>query len=371
MTDTRLMLVDSARDWVGEAEPAALAALLSPRDLVVVNDAATLPASLPVITEAGELLEVRVLDAPSLPDTRAVLFGPGSYLTPTEHRAPPPVLRVGDVLRVASARLVVRAVSSISPRLLTLRWEGDAAARFALLYRAGRAVQYSYVPEPLALWDVQTSFATRPWAVEMPSAARPLTASVLLALRRRGVELVALTHAAGLSATGDAALDAALPLPERYEIPQRTAEAVARTHARGGRVLAVGTTVVRALEDSAHEHGRVVAGEAVARLVLSEQTAPRVVSGLLTGIHVPGESHYRLLSALCPRATLERATATAHARGYRLHEFGDAALIFPNLQQRVRLSEKRVSRAGRAAPRRSGRTAAESRGGRRSVTPPA
>jgi S-adenosylmethionine:tRNA ribosyltransferase-isomerase len=348
MIDMRLLLVDSARGWVGEAEPKQLSSLLSPRDLVVVNDAATLPAALTVSTEAGELLEIRLLDAPYRAETRAVLFGPGSYLTPTEHRAPPPVLRVGAVLHVASSRLVVSSVSSISPRLLTLRWEGDASARFALLYRAGRAVQYSYVPEPLALWDVQTSFATRPWAVEMPSAARPLTASVLLALRRRGVELVALTHAAGLSATGDPALDAALPLPERYEIPAHTVAALARTHARGGRVLAVGTTVVRALEDSVHKHGEVVAGPAIANLVLSEQTTPRVVSGLLTGIHVPGESHYRLLSALCPQPTLERATAVARARGYRLHEFGDAALIFPHIEPRVRLGERAASQSSRS-----------------------
>lgn len=328
---TRLLLVDTQHDAIAESELSCLPGLFDERDLLVINDAATLPASLTALTADGEPLEVRLLEGPYQELTRAVLFGRGDYHTPTEQRAAPPVLARGAVITVGTGQLQVESVSALSPRLVTLRWPNDVASRFALLYRAGRPIQYSYIDEPLALWDVQTSFAARPWAVEMPSAARPLRGSVLLALRRRGVALASLTHAAGLSATGDAALDAALPLPERYEIPSETASAIERTRERGGRVVAVGTSVVRALEDSIRRTGKVAPGEQTAELVLDEHTRPQVTAGLLTGIHVPGESHYRLLSAFTKPVTLARAAAVAERGRYRTHEFGDAALFLPEL----------------------------------------
>jgi S-adenosylmethionine:tRNA ribosyltransferase-isomerase len=327
---TRMLLVDTEAHALGESRIAALPTLLDVRDLLVVNDAATLPASL-LASVGAEPVEVRLLEGPHGETTRAVLFGLGDYRTATELRPAPPKLAVGDVIAVGPARLTVAAVSSLSPRLVTLSWPGDRAARFALLYRAGRPVQYSYVPEPLALWDVQTPFAARPWAVEMPSAARPLDFAVLRSLGQRGVAIARLTEAAGLSATGDPAIDAALPMPERYEIPPETVHAIAETRGRGGRVIAVGTSVVRALEDAFARHGRVVAGAATATLVLSPSTTPRVVAGLLTGIHAPGESHYQLLAAFCEAETLTRATELARVRGYRPHEFGDAALLVPGV----------------------------------------
>lgn len=329
---TRMLLVDTRRDQLAEAEADDLPGLLAAGDLVVFNDAATLPASLHGHAR-GAALEVRLLEGPYAATTRAVLLGSGDYRTPTERRAPPPRLAVGAAIELAGFALTVSDVSALSPRLVELAWPGDRAERFRLLYRAGSPVQYSYVPEPLALWDVQTAFASRPWAVEMPSAARPLHARTLLALARRGIAVASLTHAAGLSATGDARIDAALPLPERYDIPPATVQAIAHCRARGGRLLAIGTSVVRALEDSAHRHGQVRAGEAIAELVLDRACSPRVVAGLLTGIHAPGESHYRLLAAFARARTLARAAAFAEAREYRHHEFGDAALLWPDLAQ--------------------------------------
>ena len=334
--DIRMLLVDTSLDELGECDASALPGLLDARDLLVVNDAATLPASLMASTADGRAVEVRLLEGPYSPLTRAVLFGAGDYRIPTEHRPHPPVLRPGEALRVAGCELVVNRLSALSPRLVELRWSGDLSARFELLYRAGRPVQYSYVPEPLALWDVQTSFATRPWSVEMPSAARPLRGQTLLALARRGVRIARITHAAGLSATGDAAIDAALPLPERYEIPPATLAAIAATKQRAGRVIAVGTTVVRALEDSARRHGGLRAGEAVATLVLDADSAPVVVDGLLSGVHTPDESHYRLLSAFVRAETLARAAQRASERGFRVHEFGDATLLLPGVLARRR-----------------------------------
>lgn len=305
-----------------------LPALLAPGDLVVVNDAATLPASLPGRTAEGEPFELR-LSAP-LDGLRlvGVLFGRGDWRTRTEDRPAPPALRPGAVVAVGALTAVVAAIAGRRVELEVRVDDVDQAAALAALWRALYAsaapVQYAHRQAPLPLWAVQTGYAARPWAVEMPSAGRPLTWDTLLALRRRGIDVAALTHAAGLGATGEPTLDAALPWPERYEVPTSTAAAVARARARGGRVIAIGTTVVRALEASG---GR--AGAGVATLRLDATTPRRVVDGLVSGLHVPGESHFELLAAFAARPLLARGLDLAHAHRLSGHELGDACLIVP------------------------------------------
>lgn len=331
---TRLLVVDPASGRRADARALDLPAWLGPGDLLIVNDAATLPASLPARVVRDEdvprdSLDVEVrLTGLGAATWRVVLFGAGDWRTPTERRPAPPTLAVGDRLTFGpdlSATIV--AVSPVSPRLVELAFDREGAALWAALYRAGRPVQYAYLEGPLALWSVQTVFAGRPWAAEMPSAGRPLDWETLLALRRRGVAVASLTHAAGLSSTGDAALDAALPLPERFEIPAATVAAIAAARARGGRVVAVGTTVVRALEGCVRGRGELVAGPGETDLVLGPGFEPRVVDGIVTGMHGPGESHFELLQVFAGAATLRAAFEHAAGAGYLAHEFGDAALI--------------------------------------------
>jgi S-adenosylmethionine:tRNA ribosyltransferase-isomerase len=222
----------------------------------------------------------------------------------------------------------VAAVSPISPRLVDLRFDRTGAALWSRLYRAGRPVQYAHVAAELALWHVQTRYAARPCAAELPSAGRPLAWELLLELRRRGVAFARVTHAAGLSSTGDAALDEALPLPERFEIPPETELAVARARASGARVVAVGTSVVRALEGAAAQSGGVLrAGAGRTGLRIGPGFRPAVADGLLTGMHEPTASHFALLQAFAPGALIERAYDHAARAGYLGHEFGDSNLI--------------------------------------------
>jgi S-adenosylmethionine:tRNA ribosyltransferase-isomerase len=329
--DTRLLRVDPATAALEDRRFGELAVLLRTGDLLVVNDAATLPASLLAETRLGPV-EARLTGAGPTPrEWSAVLMGPGSWRQRTEDRPPPPVLRDGDVLSFQGGlQASVARVSGLSPRLVTLSFAAEGEALWSGLYRAGRPVQYSYLSGPLALWDVQTSYAGRPWAAELPSAGRPLTAGLLGDLRRAGVEIAALTHAAGLSSTGDPSLDAALPLPERYDVPPETAQAVRRARGRG-RVVAVGTTVVRALEGCAAANGgEVVPGEGITELRVSAALEPAVVDGVLTGIHEPGASHFELLCAFAERALLDRAHRHAEAEGYLAHEFGDSCLVLPS-----------------------------------------
>jgi S-adenosylmethionine:tRNA ribosyltransferase-isomerase len=319
----RLLDVDVASLRFRSVRISQLAALFEPGDLLVVNDAATLPASLFAEAPGGARVEVRLLGERIAGSFDALLFGPGDWRTPTERRPPPPRLAVGATLRFAtelSAQVVT--VDPEAPRFVELSFVGDRSSFWPALYRHGRPIQYAHVAGPLELWHVQTRFAARPWASELPSAGRPLSWEALLALRRRGVGLVSLTHAAGLSSTGSSELDRRLPRAERYDIPPTTSAAIARTRAAGGCVIAVGTTVVRALEASA-----AAPGPGVAELVIGRGFRPRVVDGVLTGVHEPGTSHFALLEAFAPRSLLERAYRYSLEQGYLHHEFGDSWLV--------------------------------------------
>jgi S-adenosylmethionine:tRNA ribosyltransferase-isomerase len=310
---------------------ADLPALLDPGDLLIVNDAGTVPASF-AGEAAGQPVEVRLAAPGEEPaEWTAVLFGTGSWRQRTEDRPPPPQLRAGDTIELGpDLRAEVRRVWPISPRLVDLRLQSAEGALWPAVFHAGRPVQYSHLVGPLALWHVQTAYGSRPWAVEAPSAGRPLTIALLQDLRSRGVRVEPLTHAAGLSSTGDPAIDACLPLPERYEIPEGTVEAVEETQAKRGRVVAVGTTVVRALEGSyAANGGRLLAGPGVTDLRLGVDHRRRVVSGLLTGLHEPGTSHFSLATAFAPAGLLEAAFLHAEERSYLGHEFGDSSLLLP------------------------------------------
>jgi len=333
----RLLVVDPAAGKMADFEVGELPSRLRAGDLLVVNDAATLPASLQAHATDGAPVEVRLLGPAEEGQWAAAVLGAGNWRWRTEDRPAPPPLPVGSTLTFRAAaddsaplRATVVSISEVSPRLLRLAFDRQGDALWSAVYRRGRPVQYSYVRAPLALWHVQTAYASRPWAAEAPSAGRPLTWRVLLEARRRGIALAAVTHAAGLSSTGEPALDAALPLPERFDIPEETVAAVTRAHTAGGRVVAVGTTVVRALEGAAENGGGSLrGGEGTTTLRIDRAFRPRLVDGLLTGLHQPGESHFDLLQAFAPEPLLRRALAHAEEEGYLAHEFGDSCLILP------------------------------------------
>jgi S-adenosylmethionine:tRNA ribosyltransferase-isomerase len=308
-----------------------LATLFRPGDVVIANDAATLPASLHGIHVAsGAAVEVRLAGWVSFGDSArfmAIAFGEGDHRTRTEDRPPPPPMSLGD--RLALGPLVAIIEDMIShPRLFTLRFTGPRAAVMAGLARHGRAIQYAHVPEPLPLWDVWTAIAADPIAFEPPSAGFALDWRTLGAWRSRGVHFTTLTHACGISSTGDPLLDLKLPLDEPYRIPKRTALAIKRAKSAGRRIIAIGTTVVRALESAANDDGRVRPGDGLASGRIDEETGLRVVDAILTGVHQPGESHFELLRAFAPDAVLDEISRNLTAHAYRTHEFGDSLLLY-------------------------------------------
>lgn len=335
--DAKLLVVDALgrlthrprRDWVE---------LLGPCDLVIANDAATLPASLHgAHLRSGAPIEVRLagrdtLAVDAVHEFKVVVFGDGDHRQRTEDRPPPPPLQPGDLLRLGRGTAPLYATVQRlldHPRLALLRLHGNVDAIWAGLARHGRPIQYAHVPEPLQLWDVWTPIAGLPVAFEPPSAGFALDWASVQALRARGIGFATLTHAAGLSSTGDAALDARLPFDEPYFIAPSTADAIARTRAAGGRIVAVGTTVVRALEHAAAQSpdGLPRAGEGLATQKIGPGTALRLIDALLSGTHEAGTSHYELLRAFASDAALREADRALDAHGYRTHEFGDSVWV--------------------------------------------
>jgi len=326
----RLLVVDE-HGGIEHAARAKLAQFLRPGDLLVANDAATLPASLHgVHARSGRSIELRLAGRESLrvdAATRftAVLMGEGDWRLDTNARPAPPTVEPGDALAFPGLR--ARVLRVVAARIVEVDFECAADVLWAALARHGRPVQYAHLREPLALWDVWTPFAGAPLAFEPPSAGFAIDWALLRVLRERGIGFATLTHAAGLSATGDAALDARLPLDEPYRIPASTALAIQRARDSGARVVAVGTTVVRALEHSAAVHGRAVAGEGLATQRIGALTRLRVVDALLSGTHEPGTSHHALLRAFVDERTLARVDDALERHAYRTHEFGDSVLM--------------------------------------------
>ena len=329
--NAKLLVVD-ARRRIGHVPRSALVEFLRSEDLVIANDSATVPASLHgVHTGTGRLIEVRLAGRPSLRTEdvgrfTAVVFGHGDFRMRTEDRPAPPPLAVGDRLALGPLRATIERLDH--PRFVSLIFDGTPDQIWAGLAHHGRPIQYTHIKTPLALWDVWTRIAGPPVAFEAPSASFVLDWHVLATLRERGTEFATITHAAGISSTGDDELDHLLPFDEPYRIPEATASAIRRAKSRGGRVIAVGTSVVRALEDAATQGGGLVqAGQGLARERLGPTSRLRVVDAILSGTHEPGTSHYELLRAFIDDATLLRTTAELEAGAYRTHEFGDSVFI--------------------------------------------
>jgi S-adenosylmethionine:tRNA ribosyltransferase-isomerase len=315
----------------------SLSKLLHAGDLVVFNDARTLPASLRLLAEddsspfEGRLLQppLSTSAGPALSLT-LMLFAGIDHHQATERRTHARVLHDGQRLQLVGrdgersayghVRVSANHLLLHSARVIELHFDNSV---LPLVHKFGRPIQYSYIDKELELWDVQTLFARAPCAIEAPSAAYLFNQAQVAELQARGVQFAAITHAAGISSTGDPELDRQLPLPERSEISYATQIAVARAVAERRRVIAVGTSVVRALEGNVDGDGRLRSGTFTTSLRLSGTSQRRIVRGMLTGVHSAGTSHFELLSAFQSATALEAALCRSEQLGLLHHEFGD------------------------------------------------
>jgi S-adenosylmethionine:tRNA ribosyltransferase-isomerase len=220
------------------------------------------------------------------------------------------------------ARLELSVPYASSARLWLARLRTDEPV-LSYLARHGHPIRYGYVHGHWPLEAYQTAFARRPGSAEMPSAARPFTPELVTRLTASGVLVAPITLHTGVSSLehGEA------PYPERYAVPPETARLVGAVHGWDGRVIAVGTTVVRALETVAREDGSVRPGAGWTRLMVTPRRGVRSVDGLITGWHEPEATHLQMLEAIAGAGLLHRAYATAREAGYLWHEFGDSLLV--------------------------------------------
>ena len=321
--DARLLAVDRRTGAFRDSRLADLPSLLDPGDLLVVNDAGTLPASFAGMLR-GSPVELRLSAWRADGAFEAVLFGPGDWRSRTEDRHAPPAVQVGDTIQLSG--LTAHVDEQSGPRAIRVHFNLLGDPLVLALLRVGRPVQYAHLRRPLDPWDIQTPWAGRPWSMELPSAAFPWTFGLVAALWAKGIELTPLTHGCGLSSTGDRALDASLPWPERYELPPATTQAIMARKQEGKRVIAVGTSVTRALE-SATTNGELTPGAGIATLRITPSHPLRVVHGLISGLHDPSESHFDLLGAFLRPDLLKPAWEHASQAGYLSHEYGDLCLI--------------------------------------------
>ncbi len=292
---------------------------LAPGTLLVVNTSATLPASLPA-WHAGL--------GPFLANV-STSYRNGLYLVEPRKSAAEPgplPLEVGDPLEIAGLNARLVAPHPGLPRLWFLQVESDLRPA---MEQAGTPIRYGYLEPPYPPIEAyQTFFSQVPGSAEMPSAGRPFTARVVDALRSKGIELAPITLHTGVSShelEADEVEKQAL-YAEPFEVPQRTAEAVTAARREGRPVIAVGTTVVRALE-SAWEGERVRATAGFTRLLIHPGRPVKSVNGLITGLHDPLASHLALLYAIAPKERVREGYAEAVREGYLWHEFGDSHLL--------------------------------------------
>jgi S-adenosylmethionine:tRNA ribosyltransferase-isomerase len=323
--EVRLLVSPGAADPV-DTRFDQISKFLDPGDLLVVNTSATVPAALDGRLPDGQPIVLHL--SGELPGGvwLVEVREPANGSTVPMSLESPVVI---ELLAGGHVRLLERFARS--QRL----WLAAFDLRRPVLETAarhGRAIRYRHVAHDWPIDCYQTVFSREPGSVEMPSASRPISNAVVADLVARGVAIAPLLLHTGVSSLegGEA------PYPERYRVPLATADFANAIHARGGRVVAAGTTVVRALASVTDEHGDVHPGEGWTEVVVTPERPVRSVDGLLTGWHEPESSHLMMLEAFAGRSALEHAYATAIDRGYLWHEFGDSHLILPSVDGRSR-----------------------------------
>jgi len=321
----RLMVADAAADHITHAAFSELPEFLAAGDLVVLNVSQTLPAAVAATRADGTPVRVHFATrAPKLDDRwRVVELRSADGATPARGHAGETLTLPGPVHGdPAPRRLILVAPYASGSRMMLARLDGVGSVEDLLLDH-GEPIRYGYVQHAWPLEAYQNVYARVPGSAEMPSAGRPITLRLISELVTRGIAVAPLTLHTGVSSPERHEP----PFPEEYEVPEATARLVNLTREGGGRVVAVGTTVVRALETVARPDGSVTASAGWTNLVIDPDRGVHAVDGLITGWHEPEASHLWMLAALAGEPFLERCYHAALDHGYLWHEFGDSHLI--------------------------------------------
>jgi S-adenosylmethionine:tRNA ribosyltransferase-isomerase len=313
----RLLVANRADNTIVHSRFGQLARFIRPGDLLVLNTSATLAAALEARRADGAAVELR-LSTPAQNEDPDRLW----IVELRRGDAPFADTKVGEQLALPENATATILAQYAGVRLWLARLDLPRSVE-AYLGAHGRPIRYRYVPRPWPLTAYQNVYAAEPGSAEMASAGRPFTAELITRLVAGGVLIAPVTLHTGVSSQERGER----PYPERYRVPVQTARLVNAVHDWGGRVIATGTTVVRALETVARPDGTVGAGEGWTSLVVTPDRGLWTVNGLLTGLHEPESSHLDILRAVAGEELLTRSFLAAVEHGYRWHEFGDSQLV--------------------------------------------
>jgi S-adenosylmethionine:tRNA ribosyltransferase-isomerase len=314
----RLLVARRSIQSIEHTQFRELPRLLVRGDLLVVNVSATLPAALEGRRSDGSPVRVHFATrAPGLDSSWRVV-----ELRSVDGAHPAHASASERLTLRGGAEVELVAPYAASPRLMLARFHGSSAVEDHLA-AYGEPIRYGYASGRWPLAAYQNVYARVPGSAEMPSAGRPFSPALIASLLARGIGIVPITLHCGVSSPERNEP----PFPEQFEVPDETAARLGAVRRRGGRVIAVGTTVVRALETVAARDGTVTAGSRWTSLVIGPERPPRVVDGLITGWHEPQASHLQMLEAVAGPALLARSYEAALEHGYLWHEFGDSHLI--------------------------------------------
>lgn len=299
-----------------------LSDFLKKGDLLIFNSSRTLPASLKTIRSKKNLpSEIRL--AEHLPDDSWLVL----ILFEGEKKNDS-ALKAGQRIEFdAGLTAVIEDRDSRNPRLWKVRFSEKGAELINIFYKIGKPIRYGYISAPLPLEYYLTVFAVDPGSSEMPSAGRAFTWKMLFDLKNNNIATSFVTLHTGLSSYMDDNLTSHPISEEEYFVPHGAAAKIRETKAAGGRIIAVGTTVVRALESAAANTGKVIPGHCYTNLKITPEYKLKVADGLITGFHEPEASHLNLISAFLNPAQIKKAYEEAIEKKYLWHEFGDLCLI--------------------------------------------
>ena len=308
----RLMTIDECAN-VTHGSFGDIVQQVNPGDVVVLNNSRTIP---PVLTgtQGKQTIEIRLSRKMSAHKWEALIACD--------------MFQSNEPIQLKDGVEVTVSGHGAERPLMTLDFSIEGSELIDFIYQHGEPVRYEYIDEPFPLETYQTVYGSVPGSVEMASAGRAFTWQLLERLKQKGVHIAFVQLHAGLSYYENDEWPTPTNHPEEYRVPAETASCIQKARQSGSRVIAVGTTVVRALESAVTDDGEVTASEGTTRLYVDDQHTIATVDGLLTGFHEPEASHLHMLTAFLPHAKLMSAYHQALEQGYLWHEFGDLNLIF-------------------------------------------
>lgn len=334
----KLLVINSHKETIRSDHLNNIDSYFDKGDVIVVNQSGTIPGSMQgKIMRTNEDIEIRLAGWIGKKFTNgynwiAVTFGAGDWHLKTEEREEIDNLIIGDIIIFENGLFItVREIIVKPAKFIKIQFQTDIPSEelWNKIYEIGKPIQYSYLEETLSIWDQQTLFSGPPISLEPPSASFQFSWELINKLIDKGVIIVPILHSAGISSTGNKEVDSYLPLPERYEINKDAADIIQKAKIEGRKIVAIGTSVVRALEANASQNnGNTTPANDITNFVISENYKPQVVTGIISGMHVPEESHMKIMLAFTNEKLLLDGYTLAIEDEYLWHEYGDLTLVY-------------------------------------------